>query len=315
MGPVARSGPMTYPRAHLVDAENGGFYHCITRCVRRGWLCGEDPISGRSFEHRKGWIESRLLELCSVFSIDLFGYAVMSNHYHVVVEVVPHRARAWGDEEVARRWCRLGSKRSDEHVERKTAELLADRERLDEVRRRLGSLSWFMRYLNEPIARWANHEDDVKGRFWEGRFKSFALLDEPAVVGCMAYVDLNPVRAGVAERPGDAAHSSIARRLRYPETGGAPLASLGDLGLTLEAYCSLLEWTAFGQRGAVGPPPPAAASALSHLCQPAGHWLGRVRSHRRKYRAYGDLGLLRNYAKSLGQRWLCGAKPGLAAPG
>jgi len=305
---------MTYARAHLVDAENGGLYHCISRCVRRAWLCGNDPVSGRSFEHRRQWLESRLLALAEVFAVDLYAYAVMSNHYHAVLELVPGRARGWSDEEVARRWCALGRRRDREETEARVAALLGDAERLAVVREQLGSLSWYMRYVNEPMARRANREDEVTGRFWEGRFTSIALLDEPAVLECMAYVDLNPVRAGLAERAGAGAHTSIRRRLGDGEQTGAPLADLGRLGLTLRGYHAVLEWSASVERGGVLPPAPEAAEVLSRLGLRPEVWLARVKVHRLRYRAYGALRLLREYTEKLGQHWLRGARPGLAAP-
>jgi hypothetical protein len=54
---------MTYPRLQTVGPHMPGFFHCISRCVRRAFLCGEDAYSGRSYEHRKAWVEERLLVL------------------------------------------------------------------------------------------------------------------------------------------------------------------------------------------------------------------------------------------------------------
>jgi hypothetical protein len=80
-------------------------------------------------------------------------------------------------------------------------------------RQRLGELGWFMKALKEPIARRANRDDQVTGHFWEGRFRSTALLDEAAVIACMAYVDLNPIRARMATTPETSAHTSIQDRI------------------------------------------------------------------------------------------------------
>ena len=78
-----------------------------------------------------------------------------------------------------------------------------------------------MAKLKEPIARWANREDDCTGHFWEGRFRCFAVLDEEAILAAATYVDLNAVRAGMVEHPEDTRHGSIAERAALI-TGGSP---------------------------------------------------------------------------------------------
>jgi REP element-mobilizing transposase RayT len=174
-------------------------------------------VSGRSFEHRKQWIEDKLYALADRFAIDLCAYAVMSNHYHVVLHVDKERAEGWSMQEVIESWQGLfkGNLLSQRYL--KGEDLLPAEQRVlakqvELWRERLTSVSWFMRVLNESIAREANREDECTGRFWEGRFKSQALLDEAALAACLAYVDLNPVRAGVAETPEQSSHTSIRQR-------------------------------------------------------------------------------------------------------
>ena len=98
---------MTRPRTQLVSLEETPYYHCIYRCVRRAFLCGDDHYSGNNFDHRKPWVVERLKVLSDIFAIDIAAYAVMSNHYHLVLHVDQSRSKSWSDKEVMRRWLKL----------------------------------------------------------------------------------------------------------------------------------------------------------------------------------------------------------------
>ena len=161
---------MTQPRSQLVDPTQAGTFHCVNRCVRRSWLCGLDKYLGKSFEHRRSWVEARILELGDIFACGVHAWAVMSNHLHIVVHMSPATANSWSPEEVATRWLRLYPARNLELSAQKMAAILESPELIAEYRSRLTNLSWLMKSLSEPIARKANAEDKVTGRFWEGRF-------------------------------------------------------------------------------------------------------------------------------------------------
>ena len=208
------------PRKVLIDESQVGVYHCIQRAVRRAFLCGFDSSTGNNYDHRKGWIRRRMEKLAVQFGVEVCSYAVMSNHLHVILRNRPDVVRAWSDEEVALRWWNLFPRRRDRDGSPSKPEdfelkmLTLDKKKLKEVRERLSSISWFMRALAEPIARRANKEDQCTGRFWEGRFKCQPLLDEAAVLACSAYVDLNPVRAGVAKTPESSEFTSAYDRIK-----------------------------------------------------------------------------------------------------
>jgi len=211
---------MTRARSSLVSLSDTPWYHVVNRCVRRAFLCGADALTGQDFDHRRGWIETRIRELASVFTIDVAAYAVMSNHYHVVLRVDAERATALSDDAVLRRWTQLftGPLLVQRYLSEARSQMgQAECDKVNEFaslyRQRLADLSWFMRVLNESIARQANAEDDCTGRFWEGRFKSQALLDEQALLAAMAYVDLNPIRAGMAESLQGSEHTAVKARL------------------------------------------------------------------------------------------------------
>jgi REP element-mobilizing transposase RayT len=132
----AHTRVMAYPRSMTVASDAPGFYHCISRCVRRAWLCGEDPVTGRNFDHRRAWIEQRLIELSESFAVGLYAWAVMSNHTHVVLRIDPTVTQTWSDEETARRWSRLSRTLEPEqpsHIEARVRRLLKQPQRLEEI--------------------------------------------------------------------------------------------------------------------------------------------------------------------------------------
>ncbi|MFQ3339600.1 MAG: REP element-mobilizing transposase RayT, partial [Colwellia sp.] len=209
---------MTTARKQLISITDTPYYHCISRCVRRAFLCGEDKNTGQNFDHRRGWVEGKLLALSQVFAIDVCAYAIMSNHTHMVLFIDQVTAKAWSTTEVLERWHLLFKGtlitqqycRGEEIPDYLTATLL---EITEVYRCRLMDISWFMRLLNQSIATQANQEDNCTGHFWEGRFKSQALLDEAALAACMAYVDLNPVRANIANTPESSDYTSVKQRV------------------------------------------------------------------------------------------------------
>ncbi|MGB3600567.1 MAG: transposase, partial [Marinomonas sp.] len=210
-----------------VCLDDTPYYHCVARCVRRAFLCGEDPFTGASYEHRRSWVERRLLFLASVFSIDVCAYAVMSNHLHVVLHIDSETVKNWSVVEVLERWHKLhkGTTFTQQYMLGGTlpAYVTSVVEAAAETyRARLTDISWFMKELNEPIARRANLEDECTGHFWEGRFKSQALLDEAALIACMAYVDLNPVRSGISDTPESSDFTSIKKRVLAVKENSQP---------------------------------------------------------------------------------------------
>ena len=316
---------MTTARKNLIDPASTPYYHCMARCVRRAFLCGKDKFSGKNYEHRRQWVVDRLKELSNIFALEICAYAVMSNHYHVVLHINRGQAKNWDTREILHRWTQLFA--GPYLVQRYLAgdvlgraELLRVEEYAAEYCSRLMDISWFMRCLNEHLARLANKEDNCKGRFWEGRYKSQALLDEAALLTCMAYVDLNPVRAKTATTPEASEHTSIKDRIEaYLGTTGnkqtkhlMPLRVQGQnlkqaIPYPLSSYFALVDWS--GRMIRTGKPgritedvPPI----LVRLGINPDEWLTTMSRANPFRRAVGKLHSLKVYAESLGKQWLHG---------
>jgi REP element-mobilizing transposase RayT len=219
-GPLApQHTAMPTPRSELVDDEIALYYHLVSRCVRRSWLCGNDPYSGQCFDHRKAWIKARLYHPARYFAVEVVAYTIMSDHFHLCVRYDPLQTDRWDDVEVADRWLAAFppplSQDREAMLELHRDLLSCSPERLAHAHSTLGSMSRFMQQLKQPIARRANREDGCTGHFFEGRYYSGALLNDEAIIAAMAYIDLNPVRADIARSIEDIEDSSIQDRLAY----------------------------------------------------------------------------------------------------
>lgn len=321
---------MTSPRSQQIDLSATPYYHVVSRCVRRAFLCGDDALSQRNFDHRRGWLVERFRRLCDVFAIDVAAFACMSNHYHLVLCVDRERADRWHDKEVTRRWRMLCSGATDQ----------PSAEQIAAWRVRLHDISWFMKLLNEYISRRANSEDDCKGRFCESRFKSQALLDTKALLSAMAYVDLNPIRAQVADTLLASDYTSIQERivtharsthsrptvakqkLAWDASTLPPLLPFtssrtvntktpsmrGPLPGSFEDYVALVEWTGRQQRKTKrGFIPPNAPRALTQLSIDTRDWLDTMQRLRGGFAsAVGDLTALTTWCEQRGRRWVKG---------
>ena len=248
----------------------------------------------------------------------------MSNHLHLVLHVDQLRAATWTEADVEQRYSKLYPQAKAEY------DLLPPTEqerRRKTWRSRLCNLSWMMRALNEFVARRANREDEVTGRFWEGRFKAQALLDDQGLLTCMAYVDLNPVRARLARTIEGSDFTSIQERLRdlarkrkrrQKRTAPAMLAPFADqttegeatlnLSATLEAYVELLEWTgrwvAKAERGKIVGPPP---KLLTEHGLSADGWVNALAERTIGSVAFvGSVQSIDTLAKRRGKEWLRG---------
>ena len=318
---------MTQARKRLISIDDTPYYHCIGRCVRRAFLCGTDEFSGQNFEHRRQWVVDRLKHLTQLFAIDVCSYAVMSNHYHVVLKLNPTSANDWSDRAIVERWEQLfcGNEHtraylSDEALTEHNKDYLAVH--IPIWRERLTNISWFMRCLNEHIARKANYEDNCTGRFWEGRFKSQALLDEAALVSCMAYVDLNPIRAKMATSPEQSDYTSVQERIKlllHSKQGNNNnpnwLLSMErqsnegtGVPLDLDSYLALVDWTGRAQleakRGSI---PNALPPLLNRLELNQADWLKSQTSFGLHYTlAIGARHRIKSLAARVGRHWLSG---------
>lgn len=326
---------MPKPREYQISLLDTEYYNISSRVVRKAFLCGVDESTGKSYEHRRKWVEDRILQLSQVYAIDICAYAVMHNHLHIVLHVDVAKAKSWNMQEVLSRWHQIfkGTLLTQQYVNHEQLnkfQLDTVEKTSEKYKQRLMDISWFMRSLNEPIARKANKEDRCTGRFWEGRFKSQALLDEAALLTCMAYVDLNPIRAQIAKIPEESEYTSIRRRVKSAMVGNQPSELMkfkeGEVSIEvahstllqyqLEDYLELVDCTGRIIRAdKAGSIDSHTIAILNRLNLPCENWIYLTREFGRVFKgAVGTpehlteftehVGLKRRYGISSCQKWL-----------
>jgi REP element-mobilizing transposase RayT len=314
---------MPKPRHQQICVSQTPYYHLVSRCVRRSFLCG--VLDSYNFEHRRGWMLERLALLTQMFAIDVAAYALMSNHYHLVVRVDTAKAATWSSLDIATRWQMLF--RIPEAVARYVqGESSSDSENqmiekiIETWRQRLCDISWFMRCMNEYIARLANQEDQCTGRFWEGRFKCQALLDEKALLTAMVYVDLNPIRAKTADKPETSDYTSIQQRLGHSIHCAyhgqlLPFAVSHNqydcaqhIPYHLIDYIELVDWTGRQLRAnKTGMISNQHSPILDRLGISTKGWLHNCQQLEQNfYHVIGPISLLKEFCEKIGLRWLHG---------
>ena len=309
---------MTKPRSDTVIDEES-CYHCVARCVRRAFLYGTDSYSGKNFDHRKGWIRDRLMFLVKVFCIEVLTCALMDNHLHLGIRTRPDILRRLSERDIARLWLTLYPKHPGKPTKGEITALSSDSSRIETLRARLGSISWFMKSLTEFMARKANKEDDCKGRFWEGRFRCQRLRGEAALLGCAIYIDLNPVRAMKAKTPEESEHTSAYERIENLKKGNdekhlwlTPIHSIrgrrGFLSISLEQYLKILDETGRvikkGKRGSISKELEPILVRLG--IKPKG-WAGLVSNLGNSFSSLvSDKDTIQQCAAAKGMKWLKG---------
>lgn len=206
-------------RDEVYSDEESCVVHCYNRCVRQEFLLGLDEKTGEDRSYRKQWLVDRLESLVTTFAIDVLDFAIMDNHFHVLLRNHPEIRDEFTPREIAVRWLSLyPGRRIDEFTstgptDTEIEALMNNAEQIEIIRKRIGSISWFMSALSEPIARRANIEDNVSGKFWENRFKAERMLDDASTLACSIYINLNHIRSKKANLAEEGLDASIRKRL------------------------------------------------------------------------------------------------------
>ena len=205
------------PRSAAVDPRKPTVVHVMSRCARGLHLLESTEAADAGFCPKRCCTE-RLSVLARTYAIDVAGFCLMGNHFHLVLKTQPDAAQRWSARTVVGRWLNLHPGRkvarmNDREREAHEATLAADVDWVEQHRAKLSSLSFFLKDFKQHVAETYNAATDSLGSFWQGRFRMTVPRDDEGVLAVMAYVDLNPCAAGLAAAPDEAKHTGLRARL------------------------------------------------------------------------------------------------------
>ncbi len=328
---------MPYPRSKIISKTIDGHYHLTSRCVRGAYLL--NPDNTKEHKRRKKWIINKMIFLSQIFYIGIDAFAIMDNHMHVVVETKYLEADSADAEDIAFRWLYLHPKKRDKKglpippSRDEIKKFIKNSEEIEAVRAKLRDLSYYMKELNQTIAKKINKEDETMGRFWQGRFNSIYLPEEGAVLKCMMYVDLNEVRALIAKSPECSKFSSCYRRIKaefareklkkepnneiareeskldnWLEPVFNTKKKRGYLNITFNEYLELLDWTGRqimdNKRGAISE---SLEPILKRVGLKSDKWIDTFLSFGKDFkRVAGSEEAIRKHANDVHKNWFQG---------
>ena len=326
---------MTYPRSRTISKTEDGHYHIISKTVRGAFLLTSD----KDDDYRKMWIIEKMIFLSNIFYIGTESYAIMDNHMHIVVETQYRIADKADPEDIAFRWLYLHPKRkikegeSPAPTKKEIKEFISNKKQVAIYREKLRDPSCYMQELNQTIARRANKEDNTSGRFWQGRFKCINLAEAGALLKCIMYVELNPVRAAIVKSPELSKFTSCYKRVKAElareklkkkpknkelqeeaklDSWLSPIFNTrkktGVLNMTFKEYLELLDWTGReireDKRGAI---PDHLEPILERLKLKSDNWIDSFKSFRRDFHTVAaSEGTMRKMAKKVKTSWFHG---------
>ena len=167
--------------ARLVVKGEPAVYHVISRTALDGFVLGDVEK-----EHLLGLIR----RLSAVYFSEVLGFCVMGNHFHLLVRM--HPGDEYTDEEIRKRFVRYYGKAREKTFHNGQAPF---------YREKWSSLSEYVKEIKQGFSRFYNRRHKRKGFFWSDRFKSVIVDNGETLINCLAYIDLNPVRAGIVEKP------------------------------------------------------------------------------------------------------------------